>query len=327
MALTDVVVRTVAWAEPSSKVASLTNGHTTQVGANTQHDKPLGLLDTSIVRLGVAESLPVDGAGLLDLGGGTVTDEDGLSSPLDDNVLALGDGSKLDFNLGESENVGRGGHGLQEFGDGGLGGGGGDDTHGSDHEVGKITVSIGVASAVGGEVRGLVGVFQGTGGVHQTLLVVEGGGDYRARHTHSTRLSKSPCRRILTGSEGLGHERRANLGGSSSPSGSSVGAGLDTVAMAVSIMGRSHSEVQKRGIGNAAGEGAGGGGQRDSLFEDLEGGHGGRRAEGLVAATSQWVVVKIKFVPNNTEDFREYPANAGALFQLNFTLHFGLTVY
>jgi hypothetical protein len=55
-----------------------------------------------------------------------VTDEDGLASPLDDDlpsisaaqlsgtdsthVLALGDGGEIDLNLGLGQNVGRGGH-------------------------------------------------------------------------------------------------------------------------------------------------------------------------------------------------------------------------
>jgi hypothetical protein len=35
-----------------------------------------------------------------------VADEDGLSSPLDDDVLAFGDGGQVDFNLGLGEHIG-----------------------------------------------------------------------------------------------------------------------------------------------------------------------------------------------------------------------------
>jgi hypothetical protein len=71
----------------------------------TQHDEPLGLLDSVRVGLGVTERLPLGVLGLLDLFGGTVSDEDGLSSPLDDNVLALGDGGEIDLNLGLSQDI------------------------------------------------------------------------------------------------------------------------------------------------------------------------------------------------------------------------------
>ena len=98
-------------------------------GSRTQHDQPLGLLDTLAVGLGVAESLPLGVLGLLDLALGAVADEDGLASPLDNDlrclscccstsscihrethVLALGDGGEVDLNLGLGQNVGGGGH-------------------------------------------------------------------------------------------------------------------------------------------------------------------------------------------------------------------------
>lgn len=45
-------------------------------------NSPLGLLDTVGVSLGVTERLDVDLVRLIDLALGTVTDEDGLSTPL-----------------------------------------------------------------------------------------------------------------------------------------------------------------------------------------------------------------------------------------------------
>lgn len=82
----DVVVGAVAGAEPAAKVTGLANGDTTQVGADTQHDQPLGALDTVLVGLGVSEGGDVDFIGLVDLVLGSVTDEDGLASPLDDDL-------------------------------------------------------------------------------------------------------------------------------------------------------------------------------------------------------------------------------------------------
>lgn len=52
----DIVVRTVAWAEPTTKIACFTNRHTTQVSADTQHDQPFGLLDTVFVFLRITEN-------------------------------------------------------------------------------------------------------------------------------------------------------------------------------------------------------------------------------------------------------------------------------
>jgi hypothetical protein len=80
-------VRAVARAEPAAVFTGLADGHTTQVGADTQHDQPLGLLHTFVVGLGVTQILPLCLTGLVDLILGTVTDEDGLATPLDDNLF------------------------------------------------------------------------------------------------------------------------------------------------------------------------------------------------------------------------------------------------
>lgn len=77
----------VARAEPATIVTSLANGDTTQVGADTQHDQPLGALDTVLIGLGVSKGRDVDFVGLVDLVLGSVTDEDGLASPFDDDLM------------------------------------------------------------------------------------------------------------------------------------------------------------------------------------------------------------------------------------------------
>lgn len=79
----------VAGAEPAAEVTGLTDGNTTQVGADTQHDQPLGTLGAVLITLGVTEALPLDLTGLVDLTLGTVTDEDGLTTPLDDDLLMI----------------------------------------------------------------------------------------------------------------------------------------------------------------------------------------------------------------------------------------------
>lgn len=154
----DVVVRTVAGAEPAAKVTGFTDRDTTKVGANTKHDKPLGLLNTVLIGLRITESLPLNGVGLVDFILGTVTDEDGLSTPLDDDVLALRDGSKADFDLSLSEDIGRGGHVDQEVLNSSLGTNSRGKTEGTGHEVREDLVGAwGLLGGIFAEVRDLVG--------------------------------------------------------------------------------------------------------------------------------------------------------------------------
>lgn len=54
---------------------------------HTKHDQPLGLLGTVLVRLRIAERLPVGVTGFIDLLLGAVTDENGLATPLDNNLF------------------------------------------------------------------------------------------------------------------------------------------------------------------------------------------------------------------------------------------------
>jgi hypothetical protein len=99
----DIVVGTVTRAEPSSVVSSLSDGYTTQVGAvisslsrkvktcdspDTQHDKPLSSLNSVLIALGITQSLGVNSSCLGNLVLSSVSNEDGLSSPLDNQVLS-----------------------------------------------------------------------------------------------------------------------------------------------------------------------------------------------------------------------------------------------
>lgn len=52
----DIIVRTVARAEPTAKVACLTNWDTTKMRADTQHDQPFGSLDSLGIGLRISEA-------------------------------------------------------------------------------------------------------------------------------------------------------------------------------------------------------------------------------------------------------------------------------
>lgn len=108
---------------PSSVVTRLSNRYTTQMSANTQHHKPLGPLHPLIVTLRIPKLLPILCPRLVDLIRSAVTDEDGFSAPLHDDVFTFWDVPELYFDLGEREDVGGRGHGAQELGHGGFGGG------------------------------------------------------------------------------------------------------------------------------------------------------------------------------------------------------------
>ena len=58
----------------------------TQMSAHANHNKPLRPLHTLLVGLWVSELLDVDSTGLVNLILGPVSDEDGLSSPFDEDL-------------------------------------------------------------------------------------------------------------------------------------------------------------------------------------------------------------------------------------------------
>ena len=62
------------------------------MSANTEHDQPLWFLNSCIVRLGVPKRLDIDILRLFDFLLGPVTNEHRLTTPLDDDVLALRNG-------------------------------------------------------------------------------------------------------------------------------------------------------------------------------------------------------------------------------------------
>ena len=172
--LTDIVVRTMARAEPASVVTRFANWHTTQMSAHTQHDEPLGLLGARLVALGVAEALEVGAASFGNLVRGAVADEYGLAAPLDDDVLALGDGGKVELDLGHREHVRRCGHRREELGHRRLGRGRGEHAERADHEVREPAVRRLGPGLVLGEVGDVWRVVDGGGRVQEALLVDAG---------------------------------------------------------------------------------------------------------------------------------------------------------
>jgi hypothetical protein len=92
-----------------------------------------------------------------------VTNKDWLSPPLDDDILPLWNRTEVHLDLGEREDVRRGGQVGEEVGDDRLGSGGGDETHGADHEVG-----VGAGGGLGGT-GGVLGVVGYGGGLGRLL--------------------------------------------------------------------------------------------------------------------------------------------------------------
>ena len=119
----------MARTEPATEISGLTDGHASQVRADSEHDQPLGVLDTVRVGLRVPQRLDLYFVGFLDLVGCAVADEDWLAAPFDDNlgtvsgwrgdwvggldktdVLALWDAAEVDFYFCHGQDIGRGGH-------------------------------------------------------------------------------------------------------------------------------------------------------------------------------------------------------------------------
>ena len=119
------------------------------MGAHAQHDEPLGFLDARVVRLRVAQALPVDLARLVDLALRAMAYEHGLATPLDHRVLALRDARQLHLDLREREHVRGRGHCPEELRHARLGHGRREHAHRADHEVGERAVRRGGGHLVG----------------------------------------------------------------------------------------------------------------------------------------------------------------------------------
>ena len=156
---------------PSTKVARFTDGDAAQMGAHPEHHQPFWLLCPLLVALWVAQRLPVQGPGLLDLRRRPMANEHGLAPPFDNDVLALWDRGKLDLDLGKRKDVRGRGHGSQELGDRRFRRRGGQDPEGADHEVRQRAVVRGRRRFVRGKVWNLRCILGDGCRVEQTLVV------------------------------------------------------------------------------------------------------------------------------------------------------------
>ena len=161
----------MARTEPPSKITCLANWDTTEMGANTEHDQPLGFLRPVFVTFWVPKRLPVGTPSFLDFVGCPVTNKDGFSAPFDDDVFAFWDACEIDFRLCKRKDIGGGGHSLKEAGDSRLGDGGGEDANRADHKVRHGTVSLVRLGAVCREIWNFGGVFRNSRGMKETRLV------------------------------------------------------------------------------------------------------------------------------------------------------------
>jgi hypothetical protein len=110
-----IVVRSVARAEPAMVVTGMRDGDTSKVRANTEENQVLGVTtDTVAIGLRVTELRHGHGVGLVNLLLGSMTDEKGLSSPLDDDGVTLGHSGQIKLGVGQGENVGGSTHGVNE---------------------------------------------------------------------------------------------------------------------------------------------------------------------------------------------------------------------
>lgn len=131
-------MRSVARAEPSTKISGFSDWHTSQVGADSQHHQPFGLLHSVVVILRISQGLDIHLVGLVDFVQGSVSDENGLSLPFNDDVGTFWNGSQLDLDLGHGQNISRGRNRRKKSLHGGLGTDGGQKTHGTNHKVGEV---------------------------------------------------------------------------------------------------------------------------------------------------------------------------------------------
>jgi len=149
-----VVVGAVAGTVVATELAGVSDGHATQVGAHSENDEPLCVLDSLLVSLGVPQGGGVHGTALGDFLCGSVPDEEGLASPLEGHVLALRDISQLDLDRGQSQHILRRGPGGDELVDHGLGGVGAEDAQTSGQHVAEPLSGFSGVLVVAGGVLG-----------------------------------------------------------------------------------------------------------------------------------------------------------------------------
>eukprot|EP01018_Ginkgo_biloba_P019082 Gb_24682 [translate_table: standard] len=74
-------MRTMAWTEPTSIITSIWQRNTTKVGADTNHNKPLGILHPFCIFLRITKRINAYTVGQLNIIFCAPSNEDGLTTP------------------------------------------------------------------------------------------------------------------------------------------------------------------------------------------------------------------------------------------------------
>lgn len=156
-------------------VASVTDGHTTKMGAHAEHDQEFLVRCPLLVRLLVPELAHVHVVGNVDFVGGPVADENGLAAPLENDVLALGNGGQVNLDLGQGQHIGRSRKRRKPVDEGSLDTDGRNGTERANHGVGEDAVGVLVTRPlVRRKVGDGFGVLEGAGGVVEKALLRRG---------------------------------------------------------------------------------------------------------------------------------------------------------
>jgi len=102
-----VIMGSVTGAIVSTKISGVRDGHATKMGAHTDHHQPFGILDSLLISLGIAEAGVICASLSLNFVCRPVADEEWLSSPFEGRVLAFRNIIKLNFDLGEGQDISR----------------------------------------------------------------------------------------------------------------------------------------------------------------------------------------------------------------------------
>mmetsp|Transcript_9211 Transcript_9211/g.19128 ORF Transcript_9211/g.19128 Transcript_9211/m.19128 type:complete len:261 (+) Transcript_9211:91-873(+) len=190
----NIVVRSVAGAEPSVVFSGIRYGDASQVGANGQDHNPFVGEDSVFVGLWVTQTAHWDGADCIYFLGPSLSDENGFSTPLDGERLTVFDCAEIE--IGRCQSGSRGGNGKgghkfhhQQSSRRGIG-----KSDSGKHKIGKGT-------ALG--FRNLVDSV-GVEAIVHTSVIVQGFCTRGDRNRGPTTTARLPCRR----SAGEGSESR-----------------------------------------------------------------------------------------------------------------------
>ena len=179
----NVVMRSVAWAEPSVVFSGIGHGNASQVGANGQNHDPFIGEDSVFVGLWVAQTAHWDGSDFCNFFGQSLSDKDGFSTPLDGQCLTEFHGAQIEIGRRQSScGSGNGKRGYQfhhqQSSSGGIG-----ESNRRKHEVGK-----GTALGFGNLVNPIV-----VESIVDTSVIVHGFNARGHRDRGATATTRLPC--------------------------------------------------------------------------------------------------------------------------------------